>query len=205
MKKIIRRESQPDLFIPLLKPISKRKRELTSGILLICLGTGLVGLVLGLQHRRCEEAVITATVTDAPPSSAAQGAAGTADKARKVELSSASVERLPMLRSIDADKMTDHDYLLREIYHQKQLAVLVPDTEVYAEQLVLYGDTLASACKFPQADNLYRRALVILEKTDKKLSASYPKTLLRISRICYSLGRFDEAEQLRTRAANCNS
>lgn len=202
MKKISRRETKPDLFLPRLKPISKRKRDLTSGILLICLGTGLAGAFISSQHRRCEVDVSTATVTDTRPSSATHGAL---EKADKGGLSSAPIQRLPMLRSVDADIMTDQDYLLREIYHQKQLATMVPDSEEFAEQLVMYGDTLASARKFPQADNLYRRALVILEKTDKKLSASYPKTLLRISRICYSLGRFDEAEQLRTRAANCNS
>ncbi|MBS2006904.1 MAG: hypothetical protein JST01_07685 [Cyanobacteria bacterium SZAS TMP-1] len=124
---------------------------------------------------------------------------------KQARLAAPALEKLPMLRSIDEEILSEEDFLKREIYHQTTLANLAADCQEYAEQLVAYGDTLTAAHKFSQADFFYRKALEHMEKNARTKCPTYRIALINVSKVCVSLGRIEEAEQLKTRAANYNN
>ncbi|MBS1991858.1 MAG: hypothetical protein JSS83_15155 [Cyanobacteria bacterium SZAS LIN-3] len=187
------------------KPMTIEERKVTTILLVLGLGLGLSHdfLTWGNHHPQapayCEQGPAIAVTLKEKEEKAEKPVQ---KRARSAET---TVEKLPMLRTIDEEILSEEDFLKREIFHQDLLATLPQDSQEFAEQLVAYGDTLTAAHKFSQADFFYRKALEHMEKNARTKCPTYRTALLSVSKVCVSLGRIEEAEQLRTRAANYNN
>lgn len=91
-------------------------------------------------------------------------------------------------------------YVASEKVHLNALSSMDQNKKEFAIHLRLYGDTLVRAGNLNAAENVFRQALDALEKSVGVHDPDYAETLLKLAKVCSSLGRYDEERELSAQA-----